>query len=433
MKKRLLYLFLWMILFFPSGIVYAEEYDVQTLIPIDTVATVKTEKFDYVDFIYYSQPNERGNCNLAFTSIVNHDSVKASVSINLLLFDKDEKNIGYLTYCSDKDFSSDNQGYKLAAGASSPYNIEVVSSRYFVEGKTAADVSYVAVMDENKYCTVGGYTKYKGLTIDKIIKSEINPKKDKSFKQFVINLPFLQDTSMLNALVFVIGGLLLLFANGIFLSVAHRKMYAKTNGLAFIPVGHAYVCAKLAFGWVVALIYTVFYLLATVSFVRSGSKDFFIFMNFPYVVCFVVVLLKLITKKYRWLTFEPVIGNLFHKDSSQNTSISNYNNHFNNNINTTNNSFNQNPVPQAPINFQNEKPIDLSYQNAPEESSTSKLENVHAADLIELLQKGDSESQPTTGQDATFTSTVGQGSQSNSDNNHSNDSKEGSDLSNFFS
>ena len=93
--------------------VEAIDYQVNSLIPSDSLATVNTTKFNYNNFIYHSQLDVDGNASLEFAGIKNNSHMKTPVSINVLLFDESKKNIGFLTYCSDKDLSSNNYGYKL--------------------------------------------------------------------------------------------------------------------------------------------------------------------------------------------------------------------------------------------------------------------------------------------------------------------------------
>lgn len=165
--------FLLVLLLLPI-MVYAE--DVQTLIPVGTKASVETEKFDYNNFIYNTNVDEKGNGLITFESIKNNMVTKQHVSINILLFDENQKNIGYLTYCSVRDYDSNNPKDDIAGNSSEPFSIKVVS-KYFVEGKKAKDVKYISVYDENKYCQIGGYDRYKDLTLDEIING-VNTKKD---------------------------------------------------------------------------------------------------------------------------------------------------------------------------------------------------------------------------------------------------------------
>ena len=53
---------------------------------------------------------------------------------------RNKKNIGFVTYCSDKDYSSNYSGFKLGSGKSNaPFSISVVS-KYFVDGYYPGDV-----------------------------------------------------------------------------------------------------------------------------------------------------------------------------------------------------------------------------------------------------------------------------------------------------
>ena len=180
MKKILLFLVLLLL----PVMVYAE--DVKTLIPVDTKVSVKTEKFDYNNFIYNSKIDEKGNSKITFDSIKNNTISKVPVSINILLFDSNKKNIGYLTYCSDKDYDSNYSGFKLNGNGSSSFTINVVS-KYFVTGNSTSDVKYISVLDENSYCQVGGYDKYKGLTLDEIVNGTPNDERNE-IEKFISDL-----------------------------------------------------------------------------------------------------------------------------------------------------------------------------------------------------------------------------------------------------
>lgn len=169
MRKKICYLLCVVILFFTIVVdVRAEDYKVNTLIPVNTVASVETDKFDYKNFVFDSTIDEKGNATLKFEGIQNNTLSKTAISIDVLLFDENKKNIGYLTYCTDKDVSSDNAGFKIRANQIVPFTINV-TDRYFVEGKAPKDVRFIAVRDENKYCQIGGYSNYKDLTIEEIV------------------------------------------------------------------------------------------------------------------------------------------------------------------------------------------------------------------------------------------------------------------------
>ena len=168
--------------------VNAEEYELNKLIPVDSSASVKTDKFDYNGFVYHSNTDDKGNSTITFESIKNNKLTSTFVSINLLLFDSNQKNIGLVSYCTDKDLDSNYSDFELAGNGSAPFSIKVVS-KYFVEGKSTKDVKYVAVMDDNKYCHVGGYDKYKDLTIDEIANGVSNKDKNPNgLQQLIIEI-----------------------------------------------------------------------------------------------------------------------------------------------------------------------------------------------------------------------------------------------------
>lgn len=187
--KKIIYYLLIILVFSISLNVNAEDYKLNTLIPVNTKATVETDKFDYKNFMYDTNIDIKGNASIKFEAIQNNTLSKIAVSINVLLFDENKKNIGYLTYCTDKDVSSNYAGFKLRANQASPFTISV-TKRYFVEGKTPSDVKFIAVRDENKYCQIGGYSNYNGLTLEEIIngKEETSnlPKLDKNLFKYIL-------------------------------------------------------------------------------------------------------------------------------------------------------------------------------------------------------------------------------------------------------
>ena len=200
--------FLLVLLLLPV-MVYAEDYDVKTLIPVDTKASIKTEKFDYNNLIYNSNIDSKGNSLITFESVKNNYATKSFISINVLLFGEDQKNIGFLTYCTDKDLDSNYSDYELAGNGSVPFSINVVS-KYFIEGKSTKDVKYISVLDDNKYCQVGGYDKYKGLTLDEIVNGVNNKKDDSGINKYINSL---KDNGVMTIVIIVlvsIAGLVIL-------------------------------------------------------------------------------------------------------------------------------------------------------------------------------------------------------------------------------
>lgn len=196
MKK---FVFLIVLLLLPV-MVYAEDYDVKTLIPVDTKVSVKTENFDYNNFVYSSKVDDKGNGLITFESIKNNTVTKQPISINILLFDEGKKNIGFLTYCTNRDY--DHNYSQLNGNESRNFSINVVS-KYFVDDMSSKDVKYISVLDENKYCQIGGYDKYKGLTLEEIVNG---PEKEVTgIEKLILDI---QEKGIMSTIVFVLVGLI---------------------------------------------------------------------------------------------------------------------------------------------------------------------------------------------------------------------------------
>ena len=314
MKKKVFILFL--ILFFSVFIpVYAEEYETFQLIPIQTSATVHTDKFDYQNFSFSSSLDDKEYGTITFESIQNNTMSRSAVSINILLFGEDQKNIGFLTYCSDKDVSSEYAGFKLNGNQSSVFSIPV-SSKYIISSKTVQDISYIAVMDENIYCRVGGYDKYAGLTIDEVLHyGEATPSKMSQV------LEFLRDSRM-QKLIFMIAmavvGCVLL---GVVLNFLHLRMYGKSTFLAFLPILHSYVAMKMAFGHIVSLLYIIIAIASLAFYYVFGNYYLLIICSvISGISCFIDIF-KMITKKYSLFYFEPSMKLSNVEDSLQDSSF----------------------------------------------------------------------------------------------------------------
>lgn len=303
MKKFISYLIVLIGLFSPI-FVSAQEYNTMQLIPVDTVATVNTEKFKYQDFLYSSKVDDKGNTMITFNSIVNNTVSKTPVSINVLLFGDNQKNIGIVTYCTNKDYGNTYEGFKLNGNQAVPFSIKVTPKKYFVEKKEPKDVKYIAVMDENKYCKIGGYSNYEGLTVDEIAngisaKTKSMSSLEKYFEMFMDS----GSIGIIIILLIVLGGYIIY---GMILNALHKKMYGKTTILAYLPIANIYTTVKLAFGKLVALIVMGIYLLSGVLMLVGLSVVVYIAALLDS-VAFIVVIIKLITKKYDLFSFDPKI------------------------------------------------------------------------------------------------------------------------------
>lgn len=326
--KRFLKVLLFIFVFFCVANVNAQSYDVGTLIPVNNSATVETDTFTYNDINFNNYDNS-GYRLISFQSITRKSSGNSPIpiSINVLLFDSNEKNIGYVTYCSEKDYDGDYSGYTIKSSQSSPFTIKLVK-KYFVNKDdtlksqyTFNDIAYYSVLDDNHFCKVGGYDKYKGLTLEQINSGELNNAKTKKTFNFSDIIPSISG----GVLVIIISLLIVfiaLFIFGSILNALYKRMYAEKTALAYIPIANSYVCVKLAFGKIVSLVYIIlFFVSIPLSFVGIGM----IFSSLLGVFCsiaFIVVIIKLITKKYDLFYFEPSVKSNINQVSNYNSDVS---------------------------------------------------------------------------------------------------------------
>lgn len=335
MKKFIYYLFIIVVLFTPI-FVFGEEYKTSQLIPVDTNATVSTEKFTYQDFSYRSSLDGSGNTIISFNSIINNTISKTPVSVNILLFDNDQKNIGIVTYCSNKDYGSNYEGFKLNGNQAAPFSIKISNNKYFVKGKGPGDVKYISILDENKYCKIGGYNNYEGLTVDEITngistdsKSEL--KLSKYLEEF-------KESGVMGIILPIAIALIIFIVYGTIINSLYKKIYSKSSFLAYIPVGNIFVTFQVSFGKIVAFIGTLLFV-ASIGLFFIGIKFILYIIGVLVLIAFLIVLIKLFTKKYDLLLLEPSI--------QTNVSLEN------NNIEVNNTS----------IVDDSQKALDLSYDN----------------------------------------------------------------------
>lgn len=291
--------------------VFAENYEVYSYIPVSGSATVHTEKFDYNDFTFSTEKNEKGNGKLVFSSIHNNTMSKSAISINVLLFDEDKKNVGYLTYCSDKDYTNDsNRGFKLSGGESQPYTIDVIS-RFFVEGKELKDVFYLVVVDENKYCQIGGYDQYAGLTLDEIQVNAL-PEKENPFFTFIESV--IKNRSLMIIIGMIAGSLFVLIFVGAILNNLNYKMHGKRTILCYIPIANIYIGVRLAFGKIIAIIYIIFYFVSC-GLMYYGVNIVLLVFSGIWILAFLIDIIKIITRKYELFYLDPSMKNSIDEDA----------------------------------------------------------------------------------------------------------------------
>lgn len=366
MKKVFKYFLVFGIIFSFTLKVDAQDFQKGDLIPVGTAATVDTELFIYKDFIYNAVIDDKGNSEIFFGSIKNKGTKKVPVSVNILLFDAEKKNIGFLTYCTDKDVESNYAQFELRSNQEAPFSISV-SKKYFVEGKTSSDIQYISLLDENKYCQIGGYDKYKGLTIEEITDGSVASQftEDGQLKKLML---FFRNKSLM-IIIFTIVIVIVIYAiNGLILNALYKRIYAKTTAMAYIPFLNIFLSVKLAFGELISKIFIGCYL---VSILLTFMKITFLstLVNFVSGISFIVVIIKLITKKYDLFCYSPSM-----KVNSVNNNMKfvNSNNGDNSNSkNSNNNNFFESNISDSLIEAKEEDVVDISYANVSEGASNN--------------------------------------------------------------
>ena len=281
------------------------------------ISSATTDTFAYNNIGYvYDQNSDSSLFN--FGSITNNTDKSQYVSINILLFDKDKKNIGFATYCSEKDLDGDYSQFKIKAKESVPFVIKM-SSKYFISEKSSKDIAYYAVLDENIYCHIGGYDKYKGLTLEEITKGKVADVK-KTPQQELINISEKINYTLIFTYIMII--IVTYVVTGIILNELNKRMNATSTPVAYLPIGNNYIAVKLALGSIIAKIYILLFFISIILFVVGFNIIYYI-LTIISSIAFIIDIVKLITKKYDLLVFEPVTKS--YVNSNLNTNINSQN------------------------------------------------------------------------------------------------------------
>lgn len=345
MKNKMVFFLAVIVSFFTIN-VNAEELN--TLYPVDSVISIQTKNFSYSEMKFNSGVKDRnGYPVISFGSITNNSkSTKPiPISIDILMFDSSQKNIGFITYCSEKDLDTDYSGAVIRQKESLPFNLSIVK-KYFVKEKSYSDVAYFSVLDDNEYCKVGAYDKYEGLTFEEI-KNGIT-KTEKSPADNINDLVFSLGDGVSFIVVFIFILLFVYIIYGVILNALYKRMYAEKTVLAYLPFTNIYITIKLAFGSMIAKIYMIVYFLSF-GLVFLHLEILTAILSLVSGVAFILVIIKLITGKYDLLYFEPSVNNTNNNVASN--EYNNYSNNVNNNVSTDYTPDTSNSV------------LDLSYSN----------------------------------------------------------------------
>ena len=358
MKNKIVFFLAVIVSFFTIN-VNAEELN--TLYPVDSVISIQTKNFSYSEMKFNSGVKDRnGYPVISFGSITNNSkSTKPiPISIDILMFDSSQKNIGFITYCSEKDLDTDYSGAVIRQKESLPFNLSIVK-KYFVKEKSYSDVAYFSVLDDNEYCKVGAYDKYEGLTYEEIKNGIIKTEKSPADKIDDLVFSLGAGVGFIGVFIFILLFVYIIY--GVILNALYKRMYAEKTVLAYLPFTNIYITIKLAFGSMIAKIYMILYFLSF-GLVFLHLEILTAILSLVSGVAFILVIIKLITGKYDLLYFEPSVNNTNNNVGSN--EHNNYSNNVNNNVSTDYTSDTSNSV------------LDLSYSNNTTDSSSIISSNI---------------------------------------------------------
>ena len=278
--------------------VYAGDYSIKELIPVEDEANVFSKTFNYTGVKFEADSSGRANGVLRFNSIVNNTSSKKTPSFNILLFDGTKKNIGFITYCGEKDYGSDNTMFYISGKDAKPFSINV-TSRYFggnekdYEGivHEPGEILYYSFFSDNSYCQIGGYTKYIGLTLEEITGGEVNFDNEDIDKKLKLN-------ELILYLPYFLIGLVALIGYGLLLNSLYKRMHARTSVLSYIPMTNLYIAVKLAFGKKVAWIFYILCIISLIIVYNTSSMTFACCLAGLVILATLIDIVKLVSGKY---------------------------------------------------------------------------------------------------------------------------------------
>lgn len=363
------------------------------------------EHYNYEMTQVYRQGGE-----LYFYSNVKNNTKKVQpICLEVLLFDKDEKNIGIFNYNSLKDYETEYASKKLQAGEKLKFNYKIID-KYLADkdNNKLSDIAYFAILDDNEYCKVGGYDKYSGQKLKEIIDSR---GKVTSGTKFDILIGYIDKYIPINGLNVGIGvGLVIIvviiiviiviwIVYGNFLNKLHNAMYRRTTALAYVPIINSFLCVKMAFGSIVGFAYLGVNILGSLISLL-GFYFVNIIASLVFIAAFIIDIIKLITGKY----------DLCYLDNSNNNVIVNNFNNGNNNNQGFNNAQNQtNEYGYSQDNNVKESLIGVDTNNSLEDDTLNVSMGVNNNDNMNFGNEND-----------------------NQNNNNNNDNSDESDLSRFF-
>lgn len=303
MKKIFSFVLLFICFFVGYIDVYAQEYDVLELIPINDTATVDAKKYSYHDISFSASDG-----NFLFKSVKNKTNKENYLTASILLFDSNSKNIGLITYCSRKDLDGEFSRVKVNGGAMSALEFNA-KDKYFVGKHTFYDLYYYAFLDDNYDCRSVDNNKYEGLTIDEIKAGKVSSSYVDS--SWINN--FFRKYEIKDFLGYIIALIITHLILSVIFAILYTMINGKGNCLAFIPIVNLFFGYRIILGWINTILFSVLLAISLVLLVFKSNFILLIITGIIYVIALIICFYKMITTNFRKFYIEDKLSKLFKK------------------------------------------------------------------------------------------------------------------------
>ena len=314
MKKRY-FVFIVFLFFFAITNVYAgDKYDVKTLISIKTTADVSTDIYNYRNIKYVDKVEDKKYGMFEIDSITNNSKIERPYAINIFLFNKKQKNIGYVSYCSSKDLEGDYAQLMLGSKAKSYFTVPI-DKKYFGKGYDRSDLAYFAIDENNGECVVGNVDKYLGLTLYDISQGDVSPKYNEN--SFMNKIYGIVNKGLFNFLFDLLVLVSIYTSISMLTGYLHKLMYNKFSLLSWVPLLHFIASMRVSFGRIIAFLYFVLMLIGGIALVF----DFYLILLGCVLLMFVSIIInifKVVTGYYKLFYLDPFTSYEWQKKQSYN-------------------------------------------------------------------------------------------------------------------
>ena len=301
MKKIYLF-FLFLCCFFLCSPVLARDGSTLELISIEEEGvSIDTGDFYYQNVSYRAKRFNEKRDKIFFELVKNQTDEDRPFSVSLLLFDEEQKNIGFISYCSSRELGGDYALLEIKSGASSKFEISLKKD-YFITGKGVSYLKYFSILDSNIDCKKYASNKYEGLTIDEIKSGKISSNYKERFPKL---MEFFQKYNLKTLLLIVIGSIAFYLVICAIQNLLYKKMFIDGSVLNFIPGIHLCFMVILSFGPIIGVIYFLLFILSIVLWILIHSSALFYILIGIAISCFAFDIIKLISKKYDLCYFDP--------------------------------------------------------------------------------------------------------------------------------